>query len=419
MLKVRKSSRNVSPYSGISFVINEIEKAGIPQLIDNAFPKRHGKSKYGYADAILSLIYGTMCGADRLDDYTSLKTKVHDAKLNIPSPDTLGRIMRQKLSVSNETVGNHKINVNNRLNELLLDIALRLGQLKAGKSYVLDYDNTCLHCEKEDALFTYHKERGYQPGVAFIGELPVYIEGMNGNNPAKFDQENTLERSLDLLEARGIGIRRFRADAASYKPEVLKLMADRKIEIFIRAENKLNLFEHITDIFDWEQVRLDTDFFEVASFDYVPFSWKKGHDRSYRIVVTRRPADKPHHITGQPFVYRSIITDNRTLSDVDVVWTYNQRGAIELNFSVLNNDWNWNKLPFSFLSENTAYMIITAMGLVMYRHIIETFAERVDFVEETDRLKRFHYNVISVAGEWRNNHLLLFDTSRPWERLAG
>lgn len=421
MLKIRKSKRSVSPFSGISFVVNEIETAGIPQLIDSAFPKRHGKAKYGYADAILSLVYGTMCGSDRLDDYANLKTKVFDSELNIPSPVSLGRIMREKLSVSNVQVGNHKININDRLNSLLVDIAIELGHLKPGKSYVLDYDNTCIPCEKEDAEFTYKKFRGYQPGVCFIGEIPVYIEGMNGNNPAAFDQENTMERCLDILEEKGIGIRRFRADAASYSKGVITLMQERDIEIFIRAQNKLNMFEHIVDIFEWESVRLADDFFEVASFDYVPFSWDDDHNRSYRIVTTRRPSDdgKLHKITGKPFVYRSIITDNRELSDTDIVWTYNQRGAIELNFAVLNNDWNWNKLPFSFLSENTAFMLITAMGLVMYKYVVETFADRVDFVEETDRLKRFRYNVISVAGEWRNDTLLLFDNSQPWEKLAG
>lgn len=421
MLKIRKSSKTVSPFSGISFVVNEVEKAQIPQLIGAAFPPRHGRAKYGYADAIMALIYGTMCGAERLDDYAGLKDRVQDSKVNLPSPVSLGRIMREKLSVENVEVGAHKVNINQTLNELLVDTALKLGQLQAGKRYVLDYDNTCLHCEKEDAQFTYKKYRGYQPGVCFIGEIPVFIEGMHGNNPAAFDQGNTLKRALDLLESRGIGIRRFRADAASYSVEVLKLMAERDIEIFIRASSRLNMFEHITDIRHWDTVTLGMDTFEVAEFEYVPFSHRKGFDKPYRIVTQRRPTDdgKLHKITGQPFIYRSIITTNRILSNADVVWTYNQRGAIERNFDVLNNDWNWNKLPFSYLSENTAYMLITAMGLVMYKYVRDLFASRVDWVEDTDRLKRFHFNVIAVSGEYKEDYLLLYDKSRPWEKLCG
>ena len=426
-MKVRKSSKQVSPYAGISFVMNEIEKAGVSQLIDSAFPKRHGKAKYGYADAILALIAGTMCGATRLDDFANLKHKIYDSSLSIPCPTSLGRIMRHKLSVSNQTVGKHEINVNMPLNSLLLDVALELGRLKAGKSYVLDYDNTCLHCEKADAELTYKKERGYQPGVSFIGELPVFIEGMNGKNPAVFDQKNTLTRTLDSLATKGIGVRRFRADAASYQSSVLKLMKERKIEIFIRAENNRDLMDYIKhqSPSQWKPVRLGMDQFDICSFEYPPFFKSHGsskNQKTYRIVTTRRLNynGELHKVTGQPYVYRSVITDNRTLADEDVVWTYNQRGAIELNFSVLNSDWSWARLPFSYLAENTAFMIITAIGLVMYTYVRDAFADRVDFVEETDRLKRFRHNVIAVAGEWRKDDtLLLYDASRSWEKLVG
>ena len=417
MLKVRKSSRNVSPYSGISFVVNEIEKASIPHLIDSAFPKRHGKSKYGYADAILSLVYGTMCGANRLDDYAKIKDKVTNSGINIPSPTTLGRIMREKLSVPNVKVGDHEVNINEALNNLMVDMAIHLNQIEQGKKYVLDFDNVTLPCEKEDSTFCYKGFRGYQPGVCFIGEIPVFIEGMNGNNQAAFDQHNTLKRTLDLLESKEVGIRRFRADAASYQYEVVKLMNERGIEFFIRAKSSKSLMEPVTNITKWEPVRLGLDHIEVASFEFTPFVGR--NETSYRIVVQRRPVDRPHHITGENFIYRSIITTNRAMSEIDVIWTYNQRGAIELNFAVLNNDWNWNKLPFSYLSENTAYMLITALGLIMYKYIVETFAERVDWVEETDRLKRFRYNVITVAGEWKKDTLVLYDTSREWEKLAG
>jgi len=426
MIKIVKSNRKVSPFSGISFVINEIEKAYIPALIDNSFPKRHGSSKYGYADAILSLIYGTICGADRLDDYASLKGKLNDSSLNIPSPVSLGRIMKEKLKTSNTVVGNHTININERLNELLLDIAVSLGQLNVNNKYILDYDNTCIPCEKEDSDWTYLKFRGYQPGVSFIGQIPVYIEGMNGNNNAKFDQTNTLKRTLSNLKRKGIQVKVFRADAASYQSEIFELMTEENITIFVRAENNPDLMDFIKYHRSnaWDTVTLKYDTFEICSFEYTPFSAQKSYrknQKEYRIVTARRPrADgKPHHITGEPYVYRSIITDDQNISDLEVIATYNQRGAIERNFDVLNNDWNWNKLPFSFLSENTAFMIITAMGLVMYKYIVELFADRVDWIEETDRLKRFRYNVISVAGEWEGDTLMIHDESRPWEQLVG
>jgi Transposase DDE domain group 1 len=421
MVKVRTTEKKITPFGGLNFVIDEIEQAGIPQLIDSKLPKRHGGAKYKWSDALLSMIYGVFCGADRLEDMATLKNLMHNSCLNIPSPDNMSIIMRKNLTTANVSVNSkemaHAFNLNEPMNGLLLDIALKLGTLKAGKSYVLDYDNTCLPCEKEDASFTYKKFRGYQPGVCFIGETPVYVEGMNGNNPAAFDQESTLKRSVKLLEDRGIKIRRFRADNASYQPEIIKMFDKEGCDFFLRATNSEDLYMGVTDIFDWKEARLADDTFEIGSFEYVPFKGK--NTKSFRVVTTRRSADEPHHITGKNFVYRSIITNNTQLSDLDVVYTYNQRGAIEKNFDILNNDWNWSKLPFSFMGENTTFMLATAMGLVMYNHLVKIFASRVDFVQPTYRLKAFQFNMINVSAEWKGDTLLIHDRSRPWEKLAG
>ena len=117
-------------------------------------------------------------------------------------------------------------------------------------------------------------------------------------------------------------------------------------DFFLRATNSAYLIELMTvGIRSWKTVRLGTDTFESGAFEYVAFE-SNGYEKSYRVVTTRRPTDKLHHITGGNFIYRPIITNNRQLSDLDVTWTYNQRGAIEKNFDALHNDWNWGSLPF-------------------------------------------------------------------------
>jgi len=423
MVKVHKTDRKISPFGGINFVIDEIEQAGIPAMIDGSLPKRHGKAAYSWSDSILGLLYGMFCGADRLEDMANLKNMMHNSKLNIPSPDTISSILRHKLTTSNVVVkstdGSHKVNINAPLNGLLLDVALKTGQLKAGKAVVLDYDNHIIPCEKEDALFAYTKDRGYQPGVCFVGQTPVYIEGMNGNNPASFDQENTLKRAVALLESKGLTVRRFRADNASYQPEIVKMFDKDGCDFFLRATNSAYLIESMTvGIRNWKTVRLGTDTFEIGAFEYTPFDSTR-NEKSYRVVTTRRPTDKPHHITGENFIYRSIITNNRQLSDLDVTWTYNQRGAIEKNFDALNNDWNWSNLPFSYMAQNTTFMLITALGMILYNWLVSMFAKRVDFVEPTFRLKAFRTHVVSVSAEWKGDTLIIFDQTKPWERLAG
>lgn len=436
MLKVRKTDRKITPFGGINFVIDELEQAGIPSLIDNALPKRHGRSQYSYADCILSLVYGIFCGAERLEDFKALKGRLHNSSLNIPSPDVLGKIMKNHLAAPNlkitSTSGTqHDININPQLNRLLVDLAVELNTLNRAGMHTLDYDNTCLPCEKYDATYCYKGYRGYQPGVCWIGQVPVYVEGMSGNNPAAFDQINTLKRSLEILDEKQIRIKRFRADAASYQKEIIELMNSRGIEIYIRAIADSLLWDNINDVHHWRQIRIGNDHMEIASFKYYPFVDDKAllgtyfHKHAhrfneYRIVVTRRPhkLGEINSNTGDAYVYRSIITNNWAMSDEEVLQTYNDRGDIERNFDYMNNDWNWSNLPFSFLSENTAFMIISAMGFTMYQYLIRVFSKRVDFVEQSDRVKAFRYNFISVAAEWEGDTLVIHDETRPWEQLT-
>lgn len=89
---------------------------------------------------------------------------------------------------------------------------------------VLDYDNTLIFTEKEDARLTYKKENGYFPGVGIIGKHIVYVENRNGNSTAQVLQHETIERMASMLEEAGITIDVIRVDSASYTYEIIKAM---------------------------------------------------------------------------------------------------------------------------------------------------------------------------------------------------
>ena len=71
------------------------------------------------------------------------------------------------------------------------------------------------------------------------------------------------------------------------------------------------------------------------------------------------------------------------------------------------------------MDENTTFMIVTAIGQILYKFLKREFAKKVDFVEESDRLKRFRYNFISVPAEWNRGELIIYDDSKQWYKLAG
>ena len=78
----------------------------------------------------------------------------------------------------------------------------------------------------------------------------------------------------------------------------------------------------------------------------------------------------------------------------------NQRGACEKIFDELNNDFDWKKLPFSFLKQNTVFMLVMAMCRNFYLHLLNVFSKKVSFVETTYRLKKFIFRFVIVPFKW-------------------
>jgi hypothetical protein len=94
------------------------------------------------------------------------------------------------------------------------------------------------------------------------------------------------------------------------------------------------------------------------------------------------------------------MTNDHEKNDLEVVLFYNDRGESERLFDEMNNDFNWNKLPFSFLHENTVFMVIMAMCRNMYHYLLEYICKMVDFVKTTFRLKKFIFRFVVVPTKW-------------------
>jgi hypothetical protein len=86
----------------------------------------------------------------------------------------------------------------------------------------------------------------------------------------------------------------------------------------------------------------------------------------------------------------------------------------------MNNDFAWKHLLFSFLNENNAFMIITAMIKNFYNYFIAIVAEKFEDINPTIRIERFVFRFITVTGRWvcqgREWILKLF-TRRPYNQL--
>jgi hypothetical protein len=431
-MKIKQSNSKINPFGGLNFCIDLLKKEGIPNLIDQHLGKRVVYAGFDYSQILINQMSVYLTGGDCAEDINEhLREHLKKVEgLSVCSADTILRGVKE-LSTPIETIIGptgiaHQFNINLNLNKLLIKALKHTDQLRSGISQAntLDYDNQVISTEKYDAKKSYKKCHGYQPGVACIGENIVYIEGRNGNSQAKFQQAQTLGRAFDLLSDAGISIKRFRADGASYQQKVVELVSEMSEKFYIRAKATTHMEQRIGEIDPeqgWEKVRLGVQEMEVAHItDYRPFDGKT----PYRLVVSRiKRKDKQTGIfSGQAYTYRAILTNDLDWELEQIVSFYNQRGKSEKTFDMMNNDFGWAKLPCSFLGENTAFMIMTALYANLYRFILSRFAEKLDWLKPHFRIKKFIFRFISVAAKWirtgRQQVLKLF-TEKDYSPLTG
>ena len=409
------NSLPVSAFGGLNFVIKEAIDLKINSLLNNNLPVMAKQSKYDWFDVIMSYWSVFFCGGDCAEDLAiNLKDGIRNNPLiNIPSPDrVLNRLKSlsdtpQFLTAKRGKVV-HQFSLAEELNRLNIKMLSALPGFQK-KDVVLDYDNTLIFTEKADARLTYKKENGYFPGVGIVGKHIVYLENRNGNSTAHVLQHKTIERMCALLKEAGVTIDVIRADSASYTYEIIKAIETNAKRFFIKARMTGTLEKAIANIKEWKEIKMGDSIVLRGTTSFTPFvrsSKDHGDDidnlKQYRVVVTKkaRSDGQINAFTGEACIYSPIMTNDFKMTDDEVVYFYNARGAQEREFDILKNDFGWDKMPFSKLEQNTVFLLIMSMCRNLYAHIIEKFSEKVKFLSPNFRIKKFIFRFICIPGKW-------------------
>ena len=424
MLKVEKSDQAIKPFGGINFVIDDIKSKGIDRMIDNQLGSRSPQAQYSYSDTFTALWSVFYCGGDAIEDIqTHLNKQLIDIpKMKVMSADTILRVLKElkteKVIYQNGAV-THEYNDNRNLNLLNIKIQKKLGLLKENCYYDFDFDHQFIPTDKYDSKTSYKKKDGYFPGNASINDMVVYIENRNGNSNVKYLQHETLTKAYDALKEEGIRINRSRADAGSYCKEVVDVVEKYSRLFYIRAQKCGTMREQIQAVTQWEEVEINDIKCEVSSVDYTPFGGKK----TYRLVIQRSKTNQGQGnlFTEDARVYRSILTNDMDSSEKAIIEFYNARGTSEKIFDVMNNDFGWSKLPFSFMNENTVFLIVMAMCRAVYQWLIARYSKVFEELKPIYRLKKFIFRFITVCTKWVKGQggmkLKVYD-DRPYEKIA-
>ena len=401
MANVQIKSEKLTSFGGI-FPIMEKFDSILGSVIDSTLGMRCKLYGYQYSEIIRSLMSVYFCGGSCIEDVTThlMQHLSLHPKLRTCSADTILRAIKEltqkNISYTSDTGKTYDFNTAATLNKLLINGLLATGQLKEGESYDLAFDHQFLETEKYDAKPTYKKFLGYRPGVAVIGDMIVGIENSDGNTNVRFHQKDTLRRFFCRLEEAGVSINRFRADCGSCSEEIVDEVTKHCKKFYIRANRCSAIYDDIFALSGWKKEEINGIEFELNSI--LVEKWK---GKAYRLVIQRQK-----RINGDldlwegEYTYRCILTNDYTSSVREVVEFYNLRGGKERIFDDMNNGFGWDRLPKSFMSENTVFLILTAFIRNFYKALMLKLDVKAFGLKTTSRIKTFVFKFISVPAKW-------------------
>ena len=88
------------------------------------------------------------------------------------------------------------------------------------------------------------------------------------------------------------------------------------------------------------------------------------------------------------YTYRCIMTNDYESSAREIIEFYNLRGGKERIFDDMNNGFGWDRLPKSFMAENTVFLLLTALIRNFYKAIIQ----RLDVIYLSKHCYRYRYS---------------------------
>ena len=401
MAKVAIKSEKLTPFGGIFSIMEQFDSR-FSSVIDSTLGLRCKQYGYQYSEIIRSLMSVYFCGGSCIEDVTThlmSHLSLHPT-LRTCSADTILRAIKEltqeNISYTSDTGKTYDFNTADNLNTLLMNCLFATGQLKAGEMCDVDFDHQFIETEKYDAKPTYKKFLGYRPGVAVIGDLIVGIENSDGNTNVRFHQADTHKRFFALLESQNIRVNRFRADCGSCSDDIVEEVEKHCKTFYIRANRCTSLYNDIFALRGWKTEDINGIEFELNSI--LAEKWK---GKAYRLVIQRQKRmDGVLDLWEGEYTYRCILTNDYESSMREIVEFYNLRGGKERIFDDMNNGFGWDRLPKSFMAENTVFLLLTALIRNFHRFIMERLDVTKFGLKVTSRIKAFVFRFISVPAKW-------------------
>lgn len=377
----------------------------LPKVIDAEVPSPGSGRGYKPSRFVIPLVLMLHGGGKKLEDLRELKGEVSLRELvemkEFPASCTMGDWLRRMGEDGEGLLGLARVN-----RHLVTEVVRR----DQRKEYTLDTDATIIEVEKEEAKWTYKKEKGYQPILGFLSELGLAIgdEFRDGNIPAQ-------ARALEFLEyceammPQGKRIKYYRSDSAAYQAGVINHCFEREMLFTITADQDNGVKEAIRSIKKgkWQAFEKDR---EIAETIHTMNNTKE----AFRLVVQRWPKLQGELFDPEPYSYH-VVTTNREEEAPEIVHFHNQRGQMENFIKEIKDGFGMDWMP---CGETYANAVFFRIGVIAYNLFIAMKLLTLPPWYRSFSISTVRWRLYQVAGiVVRHANQLLLKLKAPLDKI--
>ena len=410
-IKVCDTLRAVTPFGGLSVLIEFFARIGLVEQLENRqFYQPESPNHYDPGQILVGFMLSVIAGAQRFAHANQLRAdRALQALLGLkrfPSDDTILNYFRRFTQAEIERFWR----------PLWRWLIGRLPQLEKGFS--LDLDSTIFSrhgTRQQGAARGYNPRRpgrlSHHPLLAVLAEANFVLHAWlrSGNAGAGQGAAQFLSEALSLLGAQH-RIRCVRADSGFYADSFLSFLEERQLAYIVVARLTAYLKSRLYQLNEWQAIDA---IYSVSEFRFKLWNWKS----TRRFVVVRQEVQSNKAAVGRKlidlpgYVFRVFVT-SRSDSALEIWRDYNGRAAVECRIDELKNELAADHFCLrSFFATESAFLAV-----LFSFNLLSEFQRALDpaikSYKQPATLRFTVFTCGAILG--RSGHYLVLHMSKNW-----